>query len=420
MSILDYSYQLLSKLKNKEMTFSYVINKKIGPDEIDSPLVMPLKDAMKAVVNRYYFLAWEVKHYLKGIALSEYELDILVLALALTRYSRNLEEGRIESELTETLSRNGSALETETVLKMIGELKEKATTLPDVFNENFSKKISLNYAYPEWLVSMMRKHYGTRFTYKSIAASRKSTPISICTNEILTDKIEDEVFQKTETTANSYFYVGKKKLFEEELFLSRKVFVLDQSEQKVLDNLKIVQGEKILMYGKFEPSFVVDICAKLMDLGKVRVALENGEAVGNLRKVVQKFRFRSCEVFESPLNLICTHSSDDNDRVIVLPENSELGLIRKKPEVLLSLKKEDLDAYIEGETAVLNEMAQYVKSDGELDYLVPTLNKKESFGLIRNFLQEHPQFGLIEEKTIFPFEYKGEGIYYARLRKLGK
>ncbi len=420
MSILDYAYQLLCKLKNKEMTFSFVINKKIGANEIDAPLVMPLKDAMKAVVNRYYFLAWEVKHYLKGIALSESELDVLVLALALTRYSRNLDAGRIESELTAFLSESGSALDTETVLKMIGELKEKTTTLPDAFNENFSKKSSLNYAYPEWLVSMMRKHYGTRFTYKSIAASRKSTPISICTNEILTDGIEDEAFEKTETTANSYFYVGKKKLFEEELFLSRKVFVLDQSEQKVLDNLKIVQGERILMYGKFEPSFVVDTLVKLMDLGKVRVALDHPDTVNALRKVVGKFRFRSCEVFESPLNLICTHSSDDNDRVIVLPESSELGLVRKKPEVLLSLKKEDLDAYIEGQTAVLNEMGQYVKNDGELDYLVPTLNKKESFGLIRQFLDTHPQFGLIEEKTIFPFEYRGEGVYYARLRKLGK
>ena len=61
-----------------------------------------------------------------------------------------------------------------------------------------------------------------------------------------------------------------------------------------------------------------------------------------------------------------------------------------------------------------------MKNDGELDYLVPTLNKKESFGLIRQFLDTHPHFGLIEEKTIFPFEYRGEGIYYARLRKLGK
>lgn len=126
--------------ENKEMTFSFVINKKIGANEIDAPLVMPLKDAMKAVVNRYYFLAWEVKHYLKGIALSESELDVLVLALALTRYSRNLDAGRIESELTAFLSESGSALDTETVLKMIGELKEKTTTLPDAFNENFSKK----------------------------------------------------------------------------------------------------------------------------------------------------------------------------------------------------------------------------------------------------------------------------------------
>ena len=419
MNILDYTYESLVGLKEKKYTFSYLINKKIGSAEIDSNLVIPVKDTLKAVVNRYYFLAWEVKHYLKGIVLDEQNIDYLVVSLALLRYARNIEFVKIESELLEVLKRIESPLDQEQIVTMLKELKDKTTVLPEVFNDNFSKKISLNYSYPEWLVSMMRKHFGTKNTYKSISSSRKNVPISICVNDLLIGELEDSNFEKTNTTSTSYFYLGKKKLFEEELFMNRKIFVLDQSEQKVLEGLKIIQGEKILMIGAFEPTFVVDTCIKILDLGKVRVACPTFEHYLNVKKVASKFKFKTFEAFESPLNLVCTHSENHNSRVMVMPVNSELGLVRKKPEVLLSFKKEEFDTLIEEQLHTLKEASSFVEDDGELDYIVPTINKKETYLLVRRFLNENPMFGMIDEQMIFPYEYGGEGIYFARLRKLG-
>ena len=419
MNLLEYSYTLLESLKNKEIKFSSLINKKISSAEVDSCYVEPLKDTMKAVVNRYYFLAWEIKHYLKGVALEEKVLDYLVLSLAFSRYARNVEFTKIESELIDVINKNSFSLDSKEVCHMLASLKETITSLPEVFNENFSKKISLNYSYPEWLVTMIRKHFGTRNAFKSIASSRKPSPISICMNELLIQEIDNENFKKTDTTQNSYVYVGTKKLFEEALYDEHKVFVLDQSEQKVLDGLKIYQGEKILIIGDVEPSFVVDSCIKISDLGKVRVALSNYENLTNMRKVLSKYKFQSFEAFESPINLVCTHTDGGNDRVIVLPKNSEFGLIRKKPEVLLSFRKEEFDVLLQEQYQYLKEASTFVKNDGEIDYIVPTLNKKETYLMIRKFLNDHPKFGLIEEQMIFPYEYKGEGIYYARLRKLG-
>ena len=272
MNILEYSKKLLDSLKNNEVKFSYLINKKIGPEEVDSMYIVSIKDTLKAVVNRYYFLAWEIKHYLKGVVLEEKVLDYLVLSLAFLRYARNVDFVKIESELLDALRDSNCNIEENLIVTMLKELKGKVTSLPEVFNENFSKKISLNYSYPEWLVSMIRKHFGTRNAYKSISSSRKSAPISICANDLLINDIDHPSFVKTKTTSNSYSYVGNKKLFEEELYMNQKVFVLDQSEQKVLEGLKIYQGEKILIIGDVNPSFVIDTCIKICDLGKVRVA----------------------------------------------------------------------------------------------------------------------------------------------------
>ena len=85
MNILNYCYDLLNKLKSGEISFSHVINKKVDVLEVDTNSIDPIKDALKAIVNRYYFLAWEIKHYLKGIAINESELDYLIISLAFLR-----------------------------------------------------------------------------------------------------------------------------------------------------------------------------------------------------------------------------------------------------------------------------------------------------------------------------------------------
>lgn len=418
MNILEYTYSLLKKLKNKEVTFSNLMNKQISSEEIDSVYVVPVKDSLKAIVNRYYFLSWEIKHYLKGVALDEDSLDYLIVCLAFLRYARNIDQIDLLGMLNSSISSKN--LDLDLIDKMMIDLKKDVTSLPDCFNENFSKKISLNYSYPEWLVSMIRKHFGTRNAYKSISSNRKSTPLSLCANELLIEELNNDSFLKTPTTDYSYFYVGKKKLYEEELFIKHKVFLLDQSEQKILEELRFLQGEKVLLLGDFDPNFVSGVCIKICDLGKVSVACSTYPITLDMKKSTSRFHFKSLEVFESTLPLLCTHVVNDNDRVIVYPENSELGLVRKKPEILLSLKREDFDFYLEKQLEILNEACKYVKNDGELDYIVPTINKKETFVLIREFLKQHSEFGMIDENMIFPFDYKGEGIYYARIRRLGK
>lgn len=419
MNIVNYLYNCLQSLKNKEYTFSYLLNKKVNSNELDSNMIIPVKDTLKALINRYYFLCWEIKHYLKGILLDEINLEYLTISLAFIRYARNIDSLKIENELFDELKLINSTLDFDKIREMLSELKKNITVLPDVFKDNFSKKVSLNYSYPEWLVSMMRKHFGTKNTFKSISSSRKSVPISICSNDLLVSELDSTRFEKTNTTSNSYFYIGNKKLYEEEAFIKKQIIVLDQSEQKVLEELKIYQGEKILMIGLFDPSFIINTCIKICDLGKVRVACPTYESYINSKNIVSKFKFRSNEIFESSLKLVCTHSENNNDRVIVIPENSELGLVRKKPEVLISFKRERFDELIETQYQTIKEASSFVKNDGELDYIVPTLNKKETYLLVRRFLSENRQFGLIEEQMIFPFDYRGEGIYYARLRKLG-
>ena len=59
----------------------------------------------------------------------------------------------------------------------------------------------------------------------------------------------------------------------------------------------------------------------------------------------------------------------------------------------------------------------FLNEGSKLVYIVNTLNKKESRGTISNFLKEHPNYEIIEEKQYFPFDEYDTALYYCILLK---
>ena len=68
----------------------------------------------------------------------------------------------------------------------------------------------------------------------------------------------------------------------------------------------------------------------------------------------------------------------------------------------------------------IKEASKYVKEGGTLVYAVPTLNIKESYNIVRLFLEENKEFELEKEELIFPYTYQTTGMYYAKIIKKTK
>ena len=421
MNILSYTYDLIQKIKNKEMTFAYCINKAVNVGVIDAKDLIPVKDTLKAYINRFYFLNWEISNYFKDA--SDTQKEKMALAVAFARYARGVDLGNLKVELSQILNEGEeNAIDEVKAGSCIEALAKGPTQLSDEINNNFARRIALTYSYPEWLITMMRKHFGTKNTVKSISLSRKGAPISVSINKMLVDApLASANFEKTDTCSTSYNFIGKDKLFEEQLFLQKKIFVMDQSKQKMIEDFALEQAETILLMGHNDPSVALATICGINDLGKVNYATPTQEDYLQAAKVVSKFQSKAINLFVSEYSTIITSVAlGSQDRVICAAPSTNIGLARKRPEVLLQLDRDDIDKYLEEQQKYLQEASTFLKDDGELDYYVSTLNKKESFLAVRTFLESHPDFSLLDEKLIFPYEYKGEGIYYARLKKQKK
>ena len=83
------------------------------------------------------------------------------------------------------------------------------------------------------------------------------------------------------------------------------------------------------------------------------------------------------------------------------------------------MKSEDMDTLLPLQQSILQCASAKVKQGGILVYSTCTLNKKENEKQVAKFLKEHEDFILLEERTIFPFEYNSDGFYMAKMQRKG-
>ena len=84
---------------------------------------------------------------------------------------------------------------------------------------------------------------------------------------------------------------------------------------------------------------------------------------------------------------------------------------------MLHFDRDDLDGIIQGEKDALELCSKWVDEDGELTYVVNTLNKKESSLLIKEFLEKHHDFSLEKEEQQITSDPFMTTMYFAILRR---
>lgn len=417
MNLIDYAYTLLKGIKEKKYSFANAVNKKINEMSLSTSEISIIKDALKGVINRYYFLKFEIVSNLKVEDINQ--IDYLITSLSFARYARNFTITDTIRMMKENYVENSLSFDMDECEKLFTRIGNNPTSIDKMFENVFVKKTSLIYSYPEWLVGMMRKHYGSKNAYKTIASSRRNSPINITPNLMIDDQpINDKNFVKTAVGEYTYEYIGKEPLINNELFKKHHVFVMDQVEQKLVDVLEVMQGDKILLIGENKAVLANAISMRIFDMGKVYYAALTMDSYYNAIKINDQFKLNSNNTFESSINLLCTHLEYAScDKVLVIPPSSDFGLIRRKPEILVTFNQADLDGIIENEKRYLDEASLFTKKGGTLLYATQTLNIKENDKMVRSFLSEHEDFELVEELTLFPFVYQTTGMYYAKLQR---
>lgn len=102
--------------------------------------------------------------------------------------------------------------------------------------------------------------------------------------------------------------------------------------------------------------------------------------------------------------------------VLVDAPCSGMGTMKHKGDIKLRLSISKLKEIEDLQMRILDNVEKYVESKGILVYSTCTINKGENEAQIQNFLLNHSNYHILEEKVILPTN-KNDGFYICKLEK---
>ena len=287
--------------------------------------------------------------------------------------------------------------------------------------ENSIAYLGIKYNTPEWLVIMWIKHFGLTITLKILSTNNKPV-LQACrvnTLKTSTEKLLKQYSNLSETPLeDTVIYQGKEPLknhpaYVQNLIFQQRLAITDIVKQFSFDNVK---GEMLLVETRPQALYLE---LPIYTDQKIRINIVTNAIERKLamQKSIQAFQLSNISLYESEPKGLITFLSKKQDVVLVVPQCSKFDLIRSLPDFFIHFKQEDLDGLIASQKVALFESSQFVDDRGLLFYGVNTMNQKEGKLLIEEFLNEQPQFKLIQEFQYFPFDKFNTALYVAAMRK---
>jgi 16S rRNA (cytosine967-C5)-methyltransferase len=287
--------------------------------------------------------------------------------------------------------------------------------------ENSIAYLGIKYNTPEWLVLMWIKHFGLTITLKILSTNNKPV-LQACrvnTLKTTTEKLLNQFSDLNETPVeDTVIYQGKEPLknhpaYIQNLIFQQRLAVTDIVKQFSFDNVK---GEMLLVETRPQALYLE---LPIYTEQKIRINIVTNAIERKLamQKSLNAFQLSNFALYESEPKGLITYLSKKQDVVMVVPQCSKFDLIRSLPDFFIHFKQEDLDRLITAQKEALFESSQFVEERGLLFYGVNTMNQKEGKLLIEEFLQQQPQFKLIQEFQYFPFDKFNTALYVAAMRK---
>jgi len=281
---------------------------------------------------------------------------------------------------------------------------------------------SIMFNTPVWVIKMLNDHYGKEKTQKILESNIQEAPLSIRVN--LNNATKEEIlalpnFVEGKLAKNSLIYEGEEPLFGLDVFKEGKVSVQDESSQYVVEVLDPQENEHILDMCAAPGSKTQYIATLMKNTGKILALDIHEHRVDIMKKYLHKLGITNttCICFDSTLLSTKEKLIESFDRVLLDAPCLGLGVVRRKPDILLELSPNKLDELNAIQEKLLAQAYKMLKHGGTLVYSTCSINKKENDSQITRFLANHPDMKRVSERQIFPYEFNSDGFYIAKLIK---
>ena len=357
------------------------------------------------VIRNKKFLDYIIERYTKDIR-KEWIRNLLRISIYQITFMNSDDKG-VVWEATELAKKYGIAISKFINGTLRNYLRNKDSELKRLDNE---KNYEILYSIPKWFYDTLEKQYGNENLKQAITSLKKIPYLSVRVNKLKYSEEEFEEFLKEKDIqiikkVDTVYYVNSGLIINSEEFKTGKIIAQDASSYLAAKNLGVIPNELVL-----------DICAA--PGGKTAVLAEEMKNSGEVIAIdIHQHKIKLIDTNMKKLGIdivkaIVMDAKNVNkqgrkfDKILVDVPCSGYGVIRKKPEILYSKNRENIEELAKLQLEILNSAADILKDGGELIYSTCTITDKENTNNIKKFLEERKEFKV--EKLYIPENVSGD------------
>ena len=357
------------------------------------------------VIRNKKFLDYIIERYTKDIR-KEWIRNLLRISIYQITFMNSDDKG-VVWEATELAKKYSIAISKFINGTLRNYLRNKDSELKRLDDE---KNYEILYSIPRWFYDTLEKQYGNDNLKQAITSLKKIPYLSVRVNKLKYSEEEFEEFLKEKDIqiikkVDTVYYVNSGLIINSEEFKTGKIIAQDASSYLAAKNLGTMPNELVL-----------DICAA--PGGKTAVFAEEMKNSGEVIAIdIHQHKIKLIDTNMKKLGIdivkaIVMDARNVNkqgrkfDKILVDVPCSGYGVIRKKPEILYSKNRENVEELAKLQLEILNSAADILKDGGELIYSTCTITDEENTNNIKKFLEERKEFKV--EKLYIPENISGD------------
>lgn len=296
-------------------------------------------------------------------------------------------------EATEIAKKHGIAISKFINGTLRNYLRNKDLEIKKLHDE---KNYEILYSIPQYFCDILEKQYGSENLNQAIISLKKIPYLSVRVNKLKYSEEEFEEFLKEKDIqiikkVDSVYYVNSGLIINSKEFKEGKIIAQDASSYLAAKNLGAKPNELVL-----------DICAA--PGGKTAVLAEEMENKGEIIAIdIHQHKKKLIEENMKKLGIDIVKATVLDarnvnkqgrkfDKILVDVPCSGYGVIRKKPEILYTKNRENVEELASLQLEILNSAADILKDGGELIYSTCTIISQENTENVEKFLNERKEF----------------------------
>ena len=296
-------------------------------------------------------------------------------------------------EATEIAKKHGIAISKFINGTLRNYLRNKDLEIKKLHDE---KNYEILYSIPQYFCDILEKQYGSENLNQAIISLKKIPYLSVRVNKLKYSEEEFEEFLKEKDIqiikkVDSVYYVNSGLIINSKEFKEGKIIAQDASSYLAAKNLGVKSDDLVL-----------DICAA--PGGKTAVLAEVMENKGEIIAIdIHQHKKKLIEENMKKLGIDIVKATVLDarnvnkqgrkfDKILVDVPCSGYGVIRKKPEILYTKNRENVEELASLQLEILNSAADILKDGGELIYSTCTIISQENTENVEKFLNERKEF----------------------------